>query len=179
MLYTKTNPTGIDVPIQKAQKLLYNRLNTEWGIELSAYGRAYINKSRGNKIPEVFVDGKDYKDVLGTDDSRFFFVASDSAQRYDNSLYETDVDIYFLIDLKSVKPSVNHRADEEVHNNVDYVLNHTDLTINSMETGIENVLSDFDLKDSDNFNYADFESYHVFKMECTVQYNLQTTKCNV
>jgi hypothetical protein len=179
MIYGKTNPTGIDVPIQKVQKLLHDRLNTKWSVEISAYGRAYILKKGGLTIPEVFVDGGDYDDVLSLDDNRFFFIQSDSAIRYSNTLYETDVDIYFILNLKEIKPSINHRADEEVHNDIDYLLNQTEFTINSIETGITNVLSDFSIKDSDNFNLSDFEPYHVFKVMCTVQYDLQTTKCNV
>lgn len=179
MLYTILDPTGVDVPIQKAQKVLHDKLNALYGVELSAYGRAYIKKKNNIKIPEVFVDGVDYKDVLGYDDNRFFFVQSDSATNISSKWYETDVDIYFILNLKELKPSITHRADEEVHNDIDYILAQTKFEINSIETGIDNVLSDFSLSERDNFNYADFEPYHVFKFNCSIQYNLATTKCNV
>lgn len=179
MIYTKTNPTGIDVPIQKAQKRLYEKLNAKWGVELSAYGRAYLHKKGAHTLPEVFSGGVDYDDVLSIDDNRFFFTQDSSASRYDNNLYETDITVYFILNLKELKPSVTHRADEEVHNDVDYELNHTSIIINSIETGIDNVLSDFNIRDNDNFQFSDFEPYHVFKMDCTVQYKLETTKCNV
>jgi hypothetical protein len=180
MLYTKTNPTGIDKPIQEAQKMLHDRLNTLWSINLSGYGRAYILKRKdGNTVPEVFVSDNDYKDILGLDDSRFFFVQSPTSEKLDFKVYETDVDIYFIIDLSKVKSTITHRADEEVHQNVDYILSQTSFDVNSIEIGIDNFISDFSIEDMDNFKLADFQPYHIFKMACSVKYNLETTKCNI
>jgi len=179
MLYTKTNPTGIDVPIQKAQKLLHDRLNDLWCADLDAYGRAYVLDRGDITIPEVFVDGKDYKDVLGYDCNRLFFVQDDIVTKVSNKWYETNVAIYFILNLKEIKPTVTHRADEESHNDVDYILHRTDFNVISIETGIDNVLSDFSISNRDNFNYADFEPYHVFKFNCNIKYDLSTTKCNV
>ena len=180
MLYTKINPTGIDKPIQEAQKMLHEKLNPLWNTELSAYGRAYITKRiDGPTIPEVFVSDNDYKDVLGLDDSRFFFVQSPTSTKLDFKLYETDVDIYFIINLSEVKSTITHRADEEVHQNVDYILSQSSFDINSIEIGIDNFISDFNLTDMDNFKLADFQPYHIFKVACSVKYNLETTKCNI
>lgn len=177
MIYSKTNPTGVDVPIQKAQKKLHDTLNSQWGIELDAYGRAYLLDRGDLTIPEVFVKDKDYKDVLELKSNRFFFVASNTATKTNHNWYETDVDIYFILNLKELKPSVSHRADQEVQDDADKVLSKTDFIISSIDTGINNVLSDFNISDRDNFKYADFEPYHVFKFSCSVNYNLQTKKC--
>lgn len=179
MLYTRLNPTGVDTPIQKAQKLLHDRLNDLWGVDLSAYGRAYIKKSKDNVFPEVYIGGVDYKNVLGLDDNRFFFVQSDTAEKINNNWYETNVSIYFIVNLKELKPLINHRADEEVHNDVDYLLAKTDFENISLETGITKFLADFNISDTNNFNTADVEPNHVFKFNCSVKYNLVTTKCKV
>ena len=76
MLYKKTNPVGIDVEIQKAQTLLHDKLSSDWGADINAYGRVYLSKRKDVILPEVFVDGVDYKDVLSLDDNRFFFIQS-------------------------------------------------------------------------------------------------------
>lgn len=179
MLYNRTNPTGVDVPIQKAQKLLHSRLSSLYCKDIKAYGRAYLKKSGDNLYPEVYVDGIDYKNVLGLDDNRFFFVQSNVANKVNNTWYETDVSIYFIVNLKELKPLVSHRADEEVHNDIDFILSKTDFYDISLEMGIDNFLKDFNIPDNDNFNTADVEPNHVFKFNCSVRYNLATTKCNV
>ena len=178
MLYTKTLATGIDVEIQKAQRLLHDKLNVLWNTDISGYGRAYLLKRSKQVIPEVFVDGKDYKDVLSLDDNRFFFVQSNSSDRVSNKRYESDIDVYFILNLKDVKPNVTHRADEEVHKDVDYVLNQSNLEIKSLEIGVDNVIKDFKIEERDNFNKSDFEPYHIFKFMCTVMYDITKTECN-
>jgi hypothetical protein len=178
MLYKKTNATGIDVPIQKTQTLLHDKLNVLWGINMKAYGRAYLLKKGKQVLPEVFVNNIDYEDVLGLNDNRFFFIQSNSAKRVSNTRYESDIDIYFIINLKEVKSGITHRADEEVHKDIDYILNQTDFYINSIETGIDNVINDFKLNERDNFNLADFEPYHIFKVKCTITYDLSKIECN-
>ena len=177
MLYTKTNAVGIDVEIQKAQRLLYDKLNTLWNIDISAYGRAYLLKRDKQVIPEVFVNDVDYKDVLGLDDNRFFFIQSNSSDRISNTRYECDVDIYFILNLKDVK-SANHRADEEVHSDVDYLLNQTNFEIKSLEIGFDNVIRDFKINERDNFNLSDFEPYHIFKYVCGIKYDISKIECN-
>lgn len=178
MLYTKTEAIGIDVPIQKVQRLLYDKLSLLWGVNISAYGRAYLLKRKDNVLPEVFVSGKDYKDVLSLDDNRFFFVQSESAKKINSTRYETDIDIYFILNLKEVKSDISHRADEEVHNDVNYILNQTELDIDSIEVGLDNVIKDFKINNRDNFNFSDFEPYHIFKVKCSVKYDLSKKECN-
>lgn len=178
MLYTKTQASGIDVPIQKAQRLLHSKLNDLWGVDVKAYGRAYLSKRGKQVLPEVFLNGKDYKDVLELEDNRFFFIQSESSNKISNTRYETDVDIYFILNLKEVKSSVEHRADEEVHKDVDYILNQTEFVVNSIEVGLDNVINDFKLNDRDNFNFSDFEPYHIFKVKCSVKYDLSKIECN-
>ena len=178
MNYTKTQVTGIDVPIQKAQKLLYDSLSVIWGTNLNGYGRVYLNNRGKSIIPEVFLSGNDYKDVLSLDDNRFFFVKSDSATRISNTRYESDIDIYFIVNLKEVIGRDDYRSDEFVHSNVNTVLNRTDFHIKGIETGIDNIISVFKLEDRDNFNLSDLEPYHIFKVECAIKYDLSKTECN-
>jgi len=180
MLYTKTKPTGIDKPIQETQKLLHDRLNSLWGIELKGYGRADLLKRDDQVIPEVFVNGKDYEDILGLDDNRFFFVQDDKSESVDAKWYETDVNIYFILKLTDIKTNITHRADQEVHDDIINVLKQSSLdTVTSIETGIDNVISDFKITDMDNFNLSDFQPYHIFKVVTSVKYNLKTTNCNL
>ena len=178
MLYTKTEATGIDVEIQKAQRLLHDKLNVLWNTDISGYGRAYLLKRGKQVLPEVFVNDIDYKDVLSLDSNRFFFIQSESSNKISNTRYECDVDIYFILNLKEVKATVDHRADEEVHSDVDYLLNQTYFDVKSLEIGIDNVIKDFKLDDRDNFNLSDFEPYHIFKYVCAIKYDISKKECN-
>ena len=73
MIYTITQPSGIDVQIQKYQTWLYDLLRTKWNIsdDLSYdfYGKVYRNKTQAGYIPESFVsslnpDNTQYKEII-------------------------------------------------------------------------------------------------------------------
>lgn len=117
-LFEKTNPTGIDKPIQRMQSLLYSRLGILGYTDINGFGRAYVHRDKDDKkIPHRYVKGSkgDYEEILFNDtvNGHFFFIDS-SETKPESGMYETDVDIIFFFDLPKIKPNVNHRADEEV-----------------------------------------------------------------
>ena len=57
-VFTKTNPVGVDKPIQAFQQVLYTILKKTWGITTDTvwdcYGRAYKNQTADGNTPEVY-----------------------------------------------------------------------------------------------------------------------------
>lgn len=172
MNYLKTSPQGIDKVIQEAQVLLYDELSTLWGVTLEGYGRVYKKEKSGKIIPEVYIGKKEYSGtLLTTDKSKFFFSKSSSSEHRGLGFgYLTDVNIYFILDLSKVKPTVTHRADQEAQIDVVDILEMTGLVVTSIiDTEIDDVLREF--KGSSE-NFKDTQPYHVFKLECELVYDL-------
>ncbi|TAN17234.1 MAG: hypothetical protein EPN37_07210 [Chitinophagaceae bacterium] len=183
MLVLKDNPTGIDQPIQRLQSWLYPRLKTVWNIgdnEWMSYGRVYKNQDVKGYIPEVYVGGNEYKEVffddnypvisfLGMEDKRQIDV-SDNAQAY----------IIFQVDLSVLKPAIGHRGDEEVHMDVlnQFKTPVFGFKLSGIETGIENVFSEFRLykrhtgqmTNTESIKYRDMHPLHCFKVTFNLKY---------
>lgn len=164
MIHLKTNPIGIDAEIQGIQEYLYEKLN-DWNLE--AFGRAEII----DKKPRVFYKKNDYKEVLflnETSNGKFFFVDSEKTKLEEGFLV-TDVDLYFLLDVKKIKPNVNHRADEEIRVEI---LNYLQKKYKEIDiTKGQKVLSNFETK------LNDMQPYHFLKFSFEVKYQSILNKC--
>lgn len=164
MIHLKTNPIGIDAEIQGIQEYLYEKLN-DWNLE--AFGRAEII----DKKPRVFYKKNDYKEILFLSDSengKFFFVDSEKTKLEEGFLV-TDVDLYFLLDVKKIKPNVNHRADEEIRVEI---LNYLQKKYKEIDiTKGQKVLSNFETK------LNDMQPYHFLKFSFEVKYQSILNKC--
>lgn len=175
---TKTNPIGIDAKIQSMQNVLFSQLNTKWALtgnnELDAYGRVYINSKEGKKIPEFYNNNGEYENVLVAETSKFFFLQRKIQSKQNVLQYKTTVELCFLVDLELIKTTVGHRADVEVHADVESVLTtFPNVFIESLETEIRNVFIGLDYEETD-----DMQPYHAFKFNLSVFYSLdETCKC--
>lgn len=126
MILLKNNPKGIDIPIQRVQKLIYSRLKAIWGItdnDWNCYGRCYRNKDeQGKYLPEAYTgqQGKEYTDVLYSDKvlCTSFFGESDKTKQLVGGLQQSEVHLIFCINAKQVKNILQHRGDSEIHNDV-------------------------------------------------------------
>ena len=128
MLHLKKIPVGIDTTIQALQKKLNNKLITTWGISdelYRCYGRCYRNQSANGYVPEVFIsDSVGYKDLFLDDNyAATSFFGVERMDINDDFRGEADVHLVFAVNLKQSKPSIRHRADEEVHQDVIKVFN--------------------------------------------------------
>lgn len=108
----KTNPVGIDLKIDKLQKKIYSYFD---GFNVEGYPRVYDIENKDKVIPAHFVSGNDYKDVLLDDkQDAIFFFKSDGSDNLRGSMMSSDVEIFFMLNLKKLKPSSVHRPDEEI-----------------------------------------------------------------
>lgn len=182
MNVTKTNPVGIDVEIQKFQTDIYNALIEKWGLTLSTnlyecYGRCYKNKKDNGYIAEHYTGQNDkYKEVFW--DSKLaaisFFGISDKIEN--KSIQSTDVHLVFFVDLKKLKPSIHHRADEEVRADVLSIVANGSygFSFDSIELYLENCLKEYNgsLRD-ERLKFVDMHPSHCFRLNFSLDYNIK------
>ncbi len=177
MLITKTNPTGIDNAIQKLQEDLHGKLLTKWGINTNlyqSYGRCYKNKTKDGYVAELFTGGKDYKDAYWNDNLNAisFFSVADKIEAGMGQA-KTKVSIIFFVNLSKLKPSITHRADEEVRQDVIRSIGtHSyGFTYEGFETGIENVLREYPGSRRDKgLEAVDMQPVHSFRINLSLIY---------
>jgi len=180
MEYVKPSPTGVDIHIQKLQRFLYPRLKTLWGIAddvaYDCYGRAYKNQVRDGAIPEAYIGGNEYREVLFDDGRKVisFFGVGDSI-RYDAGTATAPVSLIFMVNLAQVKGGIT-RADEEVHVDVQKLLQpgRSGFAMTSFETGIENVFKEYPgWRRDPGLKYRDMQPFHCFRINLSLSYNIQ------
>jgi hypothetical protein len=182
MLITKTNPVGIDVAIQNLQTHLHKQLVTKWGLTgnddpaYECYGRAYRNKMDSGYIAEVYtggVGGVEYKEVYWNDElTAISFFGTGSKTTFDIK-NKADVHLVFFVNVKKLKPSAAHRADEEVRNEIQQLFGNTlhGFSYESMELWLENVLREYPGSRRDNRLIAvDMQPVHCFRINLTLLY---------
>lgn len=181
MLIQKTNPVGIDVLIKRFQTVLHSRLIETWGLVADdplyrCYGRCYRNQAEDGYIAENYEGENQYKEVYWDDGLKvisFFGMAV----RSDNETgqYVTNVHLVFFLNLAKLKPSITHRADEEVHQDVANAIgkNLHGFQVQSIETGIENILREYPgSRRDDRLKFVDMHPVHCFRINLSVNYNI-------
>lgn len=169
MNYTRKNLIGVDKAIDKIQRKLYGVLSSKGSIK--GYSRVYKNKRNGF-VFEAYVGSNEYEDVLGTDESKFFFV--DNEQKNIDQDPSSLVDIVFMVDLNDFFTSSEERKDEEFKSIVYTVLQNSRFKmtqINGHER-LETLLRGYGIGKS-----VEFDHLHpklIFTIQGTLNYNLKT-----
>lgn len=173
MNYLKDKAVGVDYLIQKAQVQIYDYLNS-LGYDIDGYGKCYITEDEVNGkkafIPKFYqgtiADRVQNVSVLFAEGNKFFFTVGKNYNSVSKFLYETDISIYFIVDLNKAKPSVNHRADSEVHKDCYDIVIRCGFGDFDIELEIRNVLSDFKVLGNDSaIDTIDIQPYHIFKFK--------------
>jgi len=171
----KTNPKGLDVVIYGVQKKLYDELTALWtGVELFGYDRCYVANRNNLKTIDYYFSDKEYKNLVVAEDNKFFFTAENEIQNVGINYYETSIDLYFILNVSEIKPTVLHRADEEVRQDVLNVLQTMrNVSIDNVVISTDNIFSRY------FFNQViDLEPYHCFKVRLNVhKYHLNNKLC--
>lgn len=166
MIYTRTNITDLDYPIDKIQKRLYNKLG--WS-KYECYGRAYKNNEQDLK-PNWFLNGKNYQSVLLNDNhnATSFFVLDNNID-VDGHFLKAKASIIFQVNLSKLYTN-GERLDFKCLNDVLNVLSNEDV-INVYHTPKE-VYKDLHDVEMDSY---DFHPYHVFRVELNISCSIN---CN-
>lgn len=181
MLITKTNPVGIDSYIQQFQNKLHTMLMLKWdNPTYHCYGRSYRNKTEDGYIAEVFTDKNEYKEVYWNDtlDAISFFGIGDSIEEQTTSTI--DVHLVFFVNLKKLKPSIAHRADEEVRQDVQSVFGKGiySFTYTSTVLYLENVLREYPgSRRDDRLKFIDMHPVHCFRFNFKLSFD-PTKNCS-
>jgi len=174
MLFLKEIPTGIDVPIQKFQKYLYESIPEVWNIDAEkqyeCFGRAYRNQKskEGGYIPEVYVGNGNYRDVY-FDDSKaaLSFFGVEDVQKYKITLI-AGVFLIFCVDIAKTHPDVKHRGDEEARRDVINLSEQYKFgEFTGIATGIQSVFKGYDVN---QIKYRDMQPMHCFRLNYSLAY---------
>ncbi|MBK7885475.1 MAG: hypothetical protein IPJ81_18045 [Chitinophagaceae bacterium] len=182
MLITKNNPVGIDILIQEFQQELHDRLMQEWGLNVNipeqnalyeCYGRCYRNKKNNGYIAEVYNGSNEYKEVYWNDKlNAISFFGIGSNETHDNG-EKANIHLIFFVNLEKLKPSILHRADEEVRKDVQIIASeYFGFVYKSTDLWLENVLKEYPgSRREDRLNAVDMQPIHCFRLNFELYYN--------
>jgi hypothetical protein len=179
MLITKTDPRGMDIPIQRLQTALHTKLLTAWDLDTDqymCYGRAYRNKNANGSgyVAQVYDGANEYSTVYW-DDSKaaVSFFGEDGKTVHDKGEIKK-IHLVFFVNLATLKPSITHRADEEVRLDVLNIAGgHSfGFEYEGMDLWIPNVLREYPGSITDErLTKVDFHPVHCFRLNFTLRYN--------
>lgn len=177
MLIAKIDPQGVDIPIHLLQATLHEQLLAKWNIsndQYKCYPRCYRNKQPGGIYrAENFEGGKDYRSAYWDDTlSVVSFFGLASTEKH-GMTEKVSVHLIFFVDLKKLKPAINHRADEEVRKDVQLIAeqNMYGFTYQSTEMWSENVLREYVGSARELESKIDMHPVHCFRINFDLYYN--------
>lgn len=177
MLNIRTNPVGQDWYIQQAQTFLYNQLLIKWSMvdaEYQSFGRCYRNKVNDSYVAEAYTSNGEYREVYWDDSLKAisFFGCGERAEIQSGN--KIQIHLVFFVNLSKIKPSILHRADEEVRQDVTAIMgqNIFNLHYTSQELWLENVLKEYPgSRRDDRLKVVDQHPIHCFRLNYTLFYN--------
>jgi hypothetical protein len=177
MLITLTNPIGIDWYVQKLQTYVHDQLLSKWAVQSSdyiAYGRCYRNKTDNGYVAEHYTGAGNYKEVYwdGSVSAVSFFGNGNVSRR--GAMASVDVHLVFFVNTELIKPSIEHRADEEVRQDVSAILgtNKDGFQVAGIDFGIENVLREYPgSRRDERLKYIDMHPVHCFRINLKLNYD--------
>jgi len=171
--FTKTNPIGLDAVIAQVQNKLM-QLETVWSVEIDGYPRCYPLDRDGKKGIEHFELGKDYgRSLIVKERNKFFFVFDGNPELVGNNTYNSELKLYFIINLNECKPMVTHRADSEVWADVSALLQQLSGIISIDGLKVDDVFNGYDYPET-----IDMQPHHAFRFDLTaIEYKLNEPLC--
>jgi len=150
--------------------------------DYQAHGRCYRNQKQDGYIAEVYMGGKEYREVYL--DDRFkaisFFGLTESGigVKIANTV---EVHLIYFLNIDLVKPGILHRADEEVRKDVQALVDTPifGFTLTGIELGIDRVFQEYAgtiLASRANLNglkFRDMHPYHCFRFDFDLTYNIK------
>jgi hypothetical protein len=182
MLIQSSSPSGRNRYIQRLQAALYSSLKSKWGLAdddttYECYEAAYRNtdEKSGEYVAEIFTVGNEYKEVYWNDNlaAISFFSVGDNVT-VEAGIHKVDVALIFFCNLVRLKPSISHRADEEVRQDVITLFGQGLLgfAYKGYETSLTNVLREYPgSRRDDRLRVVDMQPVHCFRINLQLSYN--------
>lgn len=180
MNVTKPTVTGIDIPIQKYQGVLYNAIKTAWTVNdqtFNMYGRAYRNQDKENNsyTPEIYNANNEYSDAYFDDKlSGSAFWGMGETTKVTGGDVNANVFLIFMVNLDKVKPGTT-RNDEEVRNDIERIVltPNYGFELTGIITGIDQVFKEFSgYKTVKGIKFRDMQPWHCFRLNFQINYNI-------
>lgn len=165
--------TGVDIPISNLLAAFNANLWKD-NTKKDFIGRISRNVVKGDMLAQKFVEGKDYQTIMFDDklDAICFFDCDETESIIDNDLMESDVNIVFAVNLKSLYPLITDiRAINEVHRDVKNVITGagtTDIEMTGLTTGLK-AYGDLSVE---NLKRYDMHPFHTFSINTKMKYYL-------
>lgn len=184
MLYTKMAPVGVDIPIQKLQVYLHEKLNEKWGLQgtdYQAHGRCYRNQKDAGYVAEVYTGNNEYEEVYLDDRiaaKSFFGLSGDIDYRIAN---KADVHLIYFVNIARLKPTLAHRGDEEVRKDVQILVDsgYLGFDLTGIRLGIDSVFQEYRgtiqaaAENLNSIKFRDMHPFHCFRFDFTLNYNVK------
>lgn len=178
----KPSVTGVDIPIQKLQTVLYDKLKPIWGYtdqNFTMFGRAYRNQTQDGYTPEVYVGRNEYNDSY-FDDKLFgsAFFGLGELEKVDKGNTIADIYLIFMVNLAKIKPGAT-RNDEEARVDVEQICLSRDFGfyLNGIVTGIDQVFKEYSgYKQTNGIKFRDTHPFHCFRLNFKLNYNIYDCK---
>lgn len=173
----KVDPQGVDLLIDKMQVHLYSKLSgilMNWENNHRAYKNPKSNQQNG-LVAEVYTRNGNYRECFFDDKftTTSFFITEDLTTFVEKESVQT---ISWILQTKINKlyPSITHRADEELRNEVLKAFKSFKgrIELTSIETGIDNVYREFNTA---NLKYDSMSNVFVLRVNVVGKYD--TTCC--
>lgn len=178
MIHKRQGPlSGIDIPLDKLQWDLYERLRGVWRLapeDWECYPRVYRNRLADGYVAEVQSKRGEYQDVY-QDDSKavvsFFGVGQKSTV---GPVVSNTVHLVLFCNLVRLKPDSIVRPDEEVRMDVYNFFRESacyGFQITDMITGVETCLEEYPgTRRKSLLTKADMHPHHIFRCNLSLEY---------
>lgn len=191
-LVTKENNIGVDVYIDRLQKILYLQLKKVWeitdDISYQCYPRCYRNKTDNGFVAETFTGGAngEYQDVYYDSSiaaSSFFGITIDDKVTEDEQ-QTIGVHLVFFCNLKNIYPAQTERFDLQARLSVQKILDSYGASrgflLKSVSTGLDKCLAEYP-KSKQDINLkiqSDQQPGHCFRFDMQlINYTPTLTEC--
>lgn len=171
MNYNNYPAIGIDNKIKIMQDVLFQYLGFT---NVDFYGRVQkvIAKDGKGLTPEVYVSNTERKEVFYDDRNAIggnvFFIDNDEHTTTDGKRFAAKVKVVFMLNLNKVAAVKPYRADSEIQQKaIDLLKKLKAIEITSIEKGIDNVLSEFNIE---QIKKNDLQPYHTFSINGDLYY---------
>jgi len=174
MIYSKTNPVGIDVKINSIQSKIHKALLL-WpspGLitgQVDLYNRIYKLKE-GLKLTPVKFATEFSKSIFTTDKAvvGYFYERTDPVNI--NGMMSYTIGNIFHVNLLTLYPSVTHRADAEFVKFISdiYRIEPYGFRLLSVVTGIDHVYTDFNFDEK----LEDLHPYFIVRFDFNINYRI-------
>lgn len=167
--YNNYPAKGIDHKIL----IIQNALSSSLGFDkVDFYGRVLkgLDKDGNSLVPEVMMSGTESKEVYYNDQKskggNVFFVDSNEHTTKDGKLFTAKVKVVFMLNLSEIQatPLTDSEAQDIC---IKLIQRIKALEITGIETGLKNVLKDFNIQ---NIKLNDTRPFHTFSINGELKY---------